>query len=389
MSQEAQKSISHLSLHAARRVVIKLGTMVVTSPAGEFKTECVERIVWEIAELRRQRRQVVLVSSGAIGLGAGHLGLSIERRKDVVTRQACAAVGQSLLMHAYEQVFRAHGIKIAQVLLTEDDFADWNRYQNLRRTMEKLLKWGVLPVINENDTVSIAEIKNVNPNGQRAFSDNDRLAALVMSKLGADALVLLTDVDGLLTTAQTADGRSASVIPVVTEITPELKTLACGPSQSGRGGMVTKLEAAQIAMRAGTAVIANGTRPGTLARIFTGEAAGTVFLPSSRLRGKKRWIAFATTMRGHLVVNDGAREAVLGGKASLLASGVVEIPGSFAARDVIGVFDTRGRELARGIVNTDSVEALRIISSTDNKRRRAKDRVLITRDHLVVNREDI
>ena len=389
MSHENQKSTCYLSLHAARRVVIKLGTSVVMSATGEFNVECVQGIVREIAELRRQQRQVVLVSSGAIGLGAGHLGLSIERRKDVVTRQGCAAVGQSLLMHAYEQLFRAHSIKIAQVLLTEDDFADWARYQNLRRTMERLLKWGVLPVINENDTVSIAEIKNLDTKGQRAFSDNDRLAALVMSKLGADVLVLLTDVDGLFSEPQTTDSRNAPVIPIVTEITPALKALAAGPSQSGRGGMITKLEAVQIAMRGGTAVIANGRRPDSLSRIFKGEAVGTVFLASSRLRGKKRWIAFATNVRGRVVVNEGAREAVRHGKASLLTSGVVEIPTNFAAQDVVGIFDTQGQELARGIANFDSDEALRLMSSTDIKRRRAKDRVLIRRDNLVVNLEDV
>ncbi len=386
MSRESQDRSRHLPLHAARRVVIKLGTSLVTNEAGGFSLERVEPIVREIATLRRQGRQVVLVSSGAVGLGAGHLGLPSERQNDVVTKQACAAVGQSLLMHAYEQLFRAHQIKIAQLLVTEDDFADWHRYQNLRRTMEKLLKLGVLPIVNENDTVSIAELKKIGDDGQRVFSDNDLLAALVMSKLGAEVLLLLTDVDGLLSRGFEANnGRTSSVIPVVTELTPELKALAAGRSQRGRGGMTTKLEAAQIATRAGIAIIANGTRPDILTEIFEGKAICTVFDSPSRLRGKKRWIAFAANARGRLVVNEGAREALLHDKASLLASGVVRILDDFAAQDVVSVLDVDGREFGRGIVSLDSREALRLIASTDKKRQRAKDRVLITRDNLVVN----
>jgi glutamate 5-kinase len=389
MRPESHKATAHLLLQAARRAVIKLGTSIVTNAAGEFNIECVERIVCEIAELRRAGRQVVLVSSGAIGLGRGRLGLLRESRNDMATRQACAAIGQSLLMNAYEQLFRVHDIKIAQVLLTVDDFADWNRYQNLRRTMERLLKLNVLPIVNENDTVSIAEITNIK-NSQRVFGDNDRLAALVMSKLGADALVLLTDVDGLLSVPPaTNKGDESAVVHLVTEITSELRAVASGPSQRGRGGMITKLEAAQIAMRTGVAVVANGTRPETLSRIFKGEAVGTRFESSSHWRGKKRWIAFATTARGQLVVNDGAREAVLRDKASLLATGVVEVVNDFAAHDVVGVFDMHGQEFARGIVNFDRSETLRLIHSRDQKRRRAKDRVLITRDNLVVNQKSV
>ncbi len=185
-------------LRDARRVVIKLGTSIVTGAEGEICAAQVEPLVSSIAALNGAGRQVALVSSGAVGLGAGRLGLSRAGRRDLATRQACAAVGQSLLMHAYEQLFRKHDVKIAQLLLTEDDFTDWRRYLNLRRTIEKLLKLGVLPIINENDTTSTAELEHVTAGSERIFGDNDRLAALVMSKLEADALVLLTDVDGLL-----------------------------------------------------------------------------------------------------------------------------------------------------------------------------------------------
>src|SRR5919112_2366753 len=259
----------------ARRAVVKLGTSVVSGAGGEVSAERVGPVVRQLAELHAEGRGLVLVSSGAVGLGAGRLGLARARLGDVVVRQACAAVGQSLLMHAYEVMFGAHGVKIAQGLLTEDDFTDRRRYSNLQRTMERLLKLGVVPVVNENDTVSTAELEYVS--GGRVFSDNDRLAALVMSKLESDALVLLSDVDGLLVPRPAeqpcAVGRDeeSMVLPYVAEVTPELKALASGPSATGRGGMVTKLEAAEIAMCAGcVAVIANGGREETLARVFAG-----------------------------------------------------------------------------------------------------------------------
>src|SRR5271170_4594063 len=231
-------------LRGAKRVVIKLGTSTVTGPKGELSLERIEPIVHAIATLQTTGRQVVLVSSGAVGLGRGWLGLHPSRLKDMVTKQACAAVGQSLLMEAYKRLFGAFDVKIAQVLLTEEDFNNWQRYSNLRRTMEKLIGFGVLPIVNENDTVSTAELETVGDSPRSlAFSDNDRLAALVMSGLEADALILLTNVDGLLGAEAPAKNRrpaSASrqqIIPIVSKVTPELRALATGPSQSGRGGM--------------------------------------------------------------------------------------------------------------------------------------------------------
>jgi glutamate 5-kinase len=373
-------------LTSARRLVIKLGTGIVTNEAGGFSDGRIGPIVSALASLKQEGRQIVLVSSGAVGLGAGHLGLSTTRLKDLVTRQACAAVGQSLLMHEYEQLFRIQGIKIAQVLLTESDFSDWSRYQNLRQTMERLLKLDVLPVINENDTVSIAELESIAAGGQRVFSDNDRLAALVMSKLDAEVLVLLTNVDGLLANAPEGKDVAAShVIPFVSDITPELKSLASGPTTRGRGGMITKLEAAQIAVSSGFCVIANGANPNTLTDIFAGKPNGTLFVSPSRMPGKRRWIAFATNVRGRLAVNDGAREAILRGKGSLLASGVIQVRDQFAARDVVSIVDSKGQEFARGIVNCNSNEALKLIQSSDKKRQRARDHVLVTRDNIVLN----
>src|ERR1700730_15115384 len=314
-------------LRSAKRLVIKLGTSTVTGSQGELSLERIEPIVHAAATLQTSLRQVVLVSSGAVGLGRGWLGLHPSRLKDMVTRQACAAVGQSLLMEAYKRLFGAYNVKIAQVLLTGEDFSNWQRYSNLRRTMEKLIGFGVLPIVNENDTVSTAELETVGDSSAAAFSDNDRLAALVMSGLQADALILLTNVDGFLVTAsspkhkRTGSAGRPRVMPVITKVTPELRDLAGGPSLSGRGGMVTKLEAAEIAMNCGgVAVIANGSRAEALSRIFAGDPEGTLFLPSHRMKGKRRWLAYAAGVRGRVVVDAGAQRAITRGKASLLSS---------------------------------------------------------------------
>ncbi|HEX8771980.1 MAG TPA: glutamate 5-kinase [Pyrinomonadaceae bacterium] len=402
MTEEESESERQRRLRAAHRVVVKLGTGIVNGDAGEVCLERVGPLVDSMARLKQAGRQLVLVSSGAVGLGAGRLRLHRSRLADLVTRQACAAIGQSLLMHAYEQLFRAHDIRIAQVLLTEGDFTDWRRYSNLRRTMEKLLKLNVLPIVNENDTVSTAELEYLNKGAERVFSDNDALAALVMSKLDSDALVLLTSVDGLfaggargLKDARSSEREESAVIGLVEEITPELRAMAGGPSAGGRGGMITKLDAAQIALRAGgMAVIANGTEPNILERIFAGEPLGTTFMSGSRMAGKRRWIAYAAGVRGRLVVNDGARDAIMGGKASLLSSGVVRVEDAFEPQDVVAITDCEGHEFARGIINCASAEARALIEESRAMGTKKKmmmpgasalpARVLVTRDNIVL-----
>jgi glutamate 5-kinase len=378
-------------LRSTRRVVIKIGTATVTEPEGNLCYERVEPVVRSIAALMKERRQVVLVSSGAVGLGRGWLGLHRSRLEDMVTKQACAAVGQSLLMDAYKDLFSRWDIKVAQVLLTEEDFTNWRRYSNLQHTIEKLLGFGVLPIVNENDTVSTAELEPVAPESRTpAFSDNDRLAALVMSGLEADALVLLTNVNGLLERATRNGARSGEegeVIPLVAEITPEIQSLAAGPSESGRGGMRTKLEASEIAMKCGgIAVIANGSRPDTLDRVFAGERIGTAFMPAKRMPGKRRWIAYAANVRGRVVVDAGAHKAITQGKASLLASGIVRVENRFASMDVVSIVDCEGREFARGIAKCASEEA----ENFSSKRRgplggkTTSSPVLVTRDNIVL-----
>ena len=390
MKNQHPESEQQRRLRAARRAVIKLGTGIVTGMDGQFNVEYLEPVARTIAALKKDGRQVVLVSSGAVGLGRGRLGLHRDRLNDLVMRQACAAVGQSLLMHEYEKLFQAHGIHLAQVLLTEGDFVDRNRYSNLRQTMEALLKLGVLPIVNENDTVSTAELDYLNIRaGERIFSDNDRLAALVMSHIEADVLVLLTDVDGLMQLGPSGSRDAAAVIPLVEEISPELKSLALGPSEGGRGGMLTKLDAAEIAMQAGgVAVIANGKKPDTLSRIFDGEPASTVFLSKTRMAGKRRWIAYAAGVRGRVIVNAGARDALTGGKASLLASGVIRVEGEFEAAEVVSIVDGEGLEFARGISDYSRGDAEGMIGNGSKSaaigRANGRASVLVKRDNIVL-----
>ncbi len=383
-------------LKAARRVVIKVGTSTVTGAKGELCAVRMEPMVLSVARLMMAGRQVVLVSSGAIGLGRGWLGLHHSRLHDLVTKQACAAVGQSLLMDAYKKLFSVWDVKVAQVLLTEEDFSDWRRYSNLRRTMDKLLGFGVLPIVNQNDTVSTTEIETIPARTRTtAFSDNDRLAALVMSGLEAEVLVLLTNVDGLLQSVRSEtvphlrrESRS-EVIGLVDEITAELKALAAGPSANGRGGMVTKLEAAEIAMDCGgIALIANGQERDILDRIFAGERIGTAFLPSKRIRGKRRWIAHAADVRGRVIVDRGAQQAITQGKASLLVSGVMRIESHFAPMDVVSIVDRDGREFARGIANCASHETEQVLPrrtpDSGKGRQRLSSPILMRRDDIVL-----
>ena len=365
-------------LRAARRIVIKLGTSTVTDAAGGVCTQRVEPIVAGISQLMEAGRQVMLVSSGAVGLGRSLLGLHPSRLNDMAMKQACAAAGQSLLMESYKRLFDARGRKIAQILLTEEDFSNWGRYSNLRRTMEKLLGFGVLPIVNENDTVSTAELESMDGGRQAAFSDNDRLAALVMSGMEADALVLLTNVDGFM--RGRGGQMQAELEPFVERMTSEIRA-AAGPSRGapiGRGGMKTKIEAAEIAMNCGgVALIANGSNPVILESAFAGERIGTVFAPAARMRGKRRWLAYAAGVRGRVVVDAGAQRAITAGKASLLNSGVVRVEREFGSMDVVSIRDLNGREFARGIAAYASEER-------NANGKKAAARVMFARENIVV-----
>jgi glutamate 5-kinase len=373
----------------ARRVVIKLGTAVLMREDKGIALSRFYSFVEAIADIKQAGRDVLLVSSGAVGLGVERLGLSRSEQL-LPLKQACAAIGQGRLMALYADAFDRLGIISAQVLLTEEDFSNRRRYLNLRGTVTKLLELGALPIINENDTVSTAELESVDPPSyvKVNFGDNDKLSALMASKIEADLLLILTDVEGLYT-ANPNNSTEARLIPLVEEITQGVEELAQSGDKSavGRGGMRTKLEAARIAVQSGCAVvIASGKIPDIIKRIFNGEEVGTLFLPKSELTSKRRWIAYATTVKAALVVNSGARAALIERKASLLAAGVVEVRGNFERGDVVSILDDQEHEFARGIVNYSSDEARKISGQPSTRideviENRNYD-AMITRDNL-------
>ncbi len=372
-----------LALTRARRLVVKVGTGLVTSPGVGADPARIAALAGAIAGARAGR-EIVLVTSGAIAIGMARLGLA-ERPRSIPEKQAAAAVGQSALMWQWEAAFERHGLAVGQVLLTAHDIRDRARYLNARNTLLALLGFSVLPIVNENDTVAVDEIK---------VGDNDNLSALVASLIEADLVVLLTDVDGLYT-ADPARDPGARKLDTVPAITDDITGLVWRrPDNQSVGGMTTKLEAAQKAAASGVPlVIASGRQDDALARILAGEPVGTLFLPKAdRLTARKRWIAFAVPPQGRLTVDAGALRALTGQGRSLLASGVVEVEGDFVAGDVVAVIAADGgggaREFARGLVNYDAgeVRKLRGAQSRDIERRlgyRGVDEV-IHRDNLVI-----
>ena len=367
-------------LGRVRRLVVKVGSGLVTEPGAGASPARIGALADEIAAVR-PGRHVVLVTSGAIATGVARLGLGA-RRRSIPDTQAAAAVGQAGLMWHYEAAFRRHDIRVGQVLLTAQDIGDRARYLNAKNTLLSLLKFDVLPVVNENDTVAVEEIK---------VGDNDNLSALVASLIDADLLVLLTDVEGLYTDDPTLDAR-ARKLDTVEAVTEEIARLARA-ARDGRsvGGMVTKLQAARKAAAAGVPmVIASGRRPGVLKRVLDGEAVGTYFAPKARrLQARKRWIAFAVPPQGRLTVDAGALTALTLHGKSLLPSGIVDVEGTFASGEVVAVLaGAGGREFARGVVNFDAAELRKIRGAKTNEIEqrlgyRSFDEV-IHRDNLVI-----
>jgi len=384
----------------ARRVVVKVGTNVLCRDTGEMALGRIHGIIEDIIDLHRKGLQVIVVSSGAISMGMDRLGLK-KKPAYLPDKQACAAVGQIRLMSVYEQAFHRFGIATAQILLVEEDFANRVRYLNLRNTMSRLLEQGVIPIVNENDTVSTNEIETTAEGGaaeKRIFGDNDRLSALVMSKLGADILVILSDVDGLYDPGASgapppwkpgagASGR-AEPIDCVHEITPEIEALAREGSDRGRGGMLSKLRSIKVALDGGgVAVIANGAQAGVLQRVLAGERVGTLFLPRRRVSSRKRWLAHATAPGGSVHVNAGAREALVDRRSSLLFAGVTRIEGDFKRGDVVRILGEDGLEIARGIVNYAAPDAAPLLGKRTAEIAEAAGKdyeEFITRDNIVV-----
>jgi glutamate 5-kinase len=351
-SRQLTPTAARRALTKADRLVVKVGSGLISSSSGGLDAERISALADEMAALVKDGKEVVLVSSGAIASGMARLGLK-RRPRSIPEKQAAAAVGQSALMWHYEQAFARSGIRVAQVLLTQEDISARPRYLNARNTFLVLLGFGVLPIVNENDTVAVEEIK---------VGDNDNLAALVAHLIDADLLVLLTDVDGLYTGDPRRD-PGARRLPTVEAVTEEIQRLAWDAGEGvSVGGMSTKLEAAHKVTSSGIPmVIASGREPGTLGRVLRGEPVGTYFVPrGDRLAARKRWIAFAAPPQGRLTVDAGAKSALTKRGKSLLPSGVVDVEGEFHAGEVVSLSLADGKEFARGLTNYDAAELRKI-----------------------------
>ncbi len=344
----------------AKRIVIKLGTNILRNTDGNVSLPRVFSFIEDIAALVKSGKEVIVITSGAVGLGKKRLGL--ESTEGTALKQACAAIGQGKLMSIYETGFDTYGLVAAQILLTEDDFSIRTRYLSLRTTLNKLLELGVIPVINQNDTVSTIEMAPRYENMQVCFADNDKLSALVASELDADLLIILSDIDGLFD-ANPKINPNAHIIREVDEVTDEILALASGVSDGGRGGMETKLKAARMVTRfGGKMLIANGTVPYIIRKIFAGEDYGTMFLPQKEnLPDKKRWIGYATNIIGQIVVNSGAKKALIEKRKSLLPIGMLDIINEFNKGDVVSILDENKKEFARGIVNYSSDSCRKVL----------------------------
>lgn len=342
-----------------RRIVVKLGTGLLTSGAGQLDPARISEVCRQLASLRAGGTEVAVVSSGAVGLGMGRLGLA-RRPAEVTRKQACAAVGQSLLMQVWQRSFEPHGITVAQVLLTHDDLRERRRHLNVKATLEQLLEYGVVPIINENDTVSAAEIRAMSK-----FGDNDTLSAMVASLLGAQHLVILSTAPGLI------DLRgSGEVVPVVECITPEIAAMAGGTtSETAIGGMVSKISAAKLATKAGCGVfIASGAEPDILTRIFSGRNPGTFFAPNGLpFEAKKRWLAYFQRPEGSISVNAPAVPVLREQGRSLLAVGVTGSHGGFERGDIVDIIGPDGALVARGISGFDDAEIPLVAGRTSDE----------------------
>jgi len=342
-------------LNKVKTIVVKIGTSLLTGPKG-FDGQVLEEIVKELCALKSERDlNILVVSSGAIGCGMTMLGLK-ERPKPLPLKQAAAAVGQANLMHYYETLFRTYGEGIwpAQVLLSAADLDNRETYLNIRNTLHMLFMLkNIVPIVNENDSVAIEELK---------FGDNDTLAARVAAKIGAELLIILSNVDGLFD-VDPRRNTEARLIPEVEKITPELEALAADTEeQTSIGGMVTKLMAARIACAAQVrTIIANGRRPNIIRDTLNAQGVGTTFYSSREtLSHRKRWIAFGRSSRGTIYVDDGAKNALLGQGRSLLAAGITKIEGKFRMGDSVRISDGQKQDIARGLVNYSSEELNRI-----------------------------
>ena len=337
-------------LKDVRRVVLKLGTRVITVHDNELDRAFIDRIAGEVSRLQKEDYQIAIVSSGAVGAGMGRLGLK-DRPRRIPDLQATAAVGQGLLMNAYKEAFGAYDVPIGQVLLTDDGLEDRWRYVNAKNTLDALFKFGAVPIVNENDSVAVEENK---------VGDNDRLSALVAHLVEAQLLVTYTTVDGLFTD-DPIRSPDAEHIPIVETVTEEMiRSAGKAGSAVSLGGMRTKLQAAVSVTRSGAAAVIADGRKASLRGVLAGDEVGTLFLPMDlQIQGRKRWLA-NTRKKGSVVVDAGAARALTQGGKSLLASGIVRVEGDFDQEELIAVTDEQGSEIARGLVRYSAAEVDRI-----------------------------
>ncbi len=330
-------------INNTKKIVVKIGTSSITHASGLLDLNRMENIVRQLSNLHNKGYDVVLVSSGAIGAGMGKLGLN-QKPNTIPEKQAAAAVGQGILVHMYEKLFSEYGKTVAQILLTKEDTANRSRFLNARNTFFTLFNQNVIPIINENDAIVIDEIK---------FGDNDTLSALVTNLIDADLLILLSDIDGLYS-SNPRTNIDAKLISTVDKITNDIKNIAGDAgTKFGTGGMSTKIEAAEIAMSSGASmIIVNGSTPNIINRIIEGENLGTFFKANNNLQhARKRWIAYNTSLKGNIIIDDGAKDAVTNHHKSLLPAGIKSISGSFNKGDVVSIIDIDNNEIARGITN--------------------------------------
>ncbi|AMP20747.1 glutamate 5-kinase [endosymbiont 'TC1' of Trimyema compressum] len=329
-----------------KRIIVKVGTSTLTYKTGEINIDRMEQLVRGIDDLSNRGYEVLLVSSGAVGAGVGRLHL--KKRPDTLPKkQAVAAIGQVVLMHMYEKLFAEYGKTVAQILLTKEDFSIRKRNLNAKNTLSTLLQMGVIPIINENDTVAVDEMK---------VGDNDHIAALVSSLIDGDLLVLLSDIDGFYTENPTTS-CNAKLYETIDKITPQIVEAAGAKgSLLGTGGMATKIQAAKIAMAAGVyMVIGNGEKKGLLSDIVNRRFEGTLFIPQNKkIHTKKKWLLLSSRPKGSLVVDNGAADALVNKGKSLLATGIAEVVGDFDDDMVVSILNTNGNEIGRGIVLYDS-----------------------------------
>lgn len=350
----------NVMIQKARRIVVKVGTSTLTHSSGRLNIKRLEKLVRELANLYNSGKEIILVTSGAVGAGVGRLGLP-GKPQSLPQRQAAAAVGQGLLMEMYAKFFMEYGVTVGQVLLTRDDMGDRHRYLNIRNTILMLVnEYKTIPIINENDTVATEELR-------LRFGDNDTLSALVAALAGADLLILMSDIPCLYT-GDPKSGKKVEPIKVVRELTPEIMAAAgeAGTSR-GTGGMVTKLEAARIAMHSGILMLlVSGSEPEIIDEIINGRglenSMGTAFLPGNgTLLQRERWIAFAGQPQGEIYIDQGAVNALINRKKSLLPSGIIDVRGVFGPGHLVSILAPDGTEVARGLSNFSAEEVRRIM----------------------------